>query len=65
MFQLWYKPDSNRKIYCDLNGNELEEYASIYANINQLEKQLFTGNEMTVLQILENSQESNRGAVLF
>ena len=23
-----------RKIYCDLNGNELEKYASIYANID-------------------------------
>ena len=25
--------DSKGKIYCDLNGNELEKYASIYANI--------------------------------
>ena len=22
----------NRNIYCDLNGNEMEKYASIYAN---------------------------------
>ena len=27
-------PDSNRNIYCDLNGNELEKYANIYANID-------------------------------
>ena len=25
---------SNREIYCDLNGNELEKYARIYANID-------------------------------
>ena len=25
---------SNCKIYCDLNGNEFEKYASIYANLN-------------------------------
>ena len=56
---------SNRKIYCDLNGNELEKYANICANIDQLQKQLFTGNRMTVLQILENSQERNCGRVLF
>ena len=30
----------------------------------QIQKQLFTGNGMTVLQILENSQESNCGGVL-
>ena len=40
--------ESNHKIYYDLNGNELEKYASIYANIDQLQKQLFTGNGMTV-----------------
>ena len=52
-------------IYCDLNGNEWGIYASIYANIDLLQKQLFTGKGMTVLQILENSQENNRGGVLF
>ena len=34
IFQLWYVSESNRKIYCDLNGNELEIYASIYASID-------------------------------
>ena len=34
MFQLWYTPEYHPKIYCDLNGNELEKYASIYANID-------------------------------
>ena len=29
------------------------------------QKQLFTGNRVTVWKILENSQEHNRGAVLF
>ena len=55
IFQLRYTPESNRKIYFDLNGNELEKYARIYANIAELQKQLFTGNKMTVLQILKNS----------
>ena len=55
IFQLWYTPESNRKIYFDLNGNELEKYTSIYANIDELQKQLFMGNKMTVLQILKNS----------
>ena len=35
----------------------------MYANID-LQKQLFTGNGMTVLQILEISQEGNRGGIL-
>ena len=48
------------KKYRDLNGNELNKYASIYANIDELHKQLFTGKEIIVLHILENSQESNR-----
>ena len=50
--------------YCDLNGYGLEKYASIYANIDILQKQLFTGNRMTVPQILESSQENNCGRVL-
>ena len=29
IFQLWYSPESNRKIYCDLNGKELEKYARL------------------------------------
>ena len=29
-----YTPESKRKIYCDLNGNELEKYESIYATID-------------------------------
>ena len=29
-----YTYESNCKIYYDLNGNELENYASIYANID-------------------------------
>ena len=41
-------------IYCGLNENELEKYASIYAKTDKLQNQLFTGNRMTVLQILEN-----------
>ena len=65
IFRLRYTPESNRKIYCDLNGNELEKYANICAYTDQLQKLLFTDNGMTVLQILENSQESNRGKVLF
>ena len=58
-------PESNGKIYSDLYGNELEKYKGIYANIDLLQKQLFTGNRITVLQILENYQESNNGGVLF
>ena len=34
IFQLWYTPESNPKIYCKLNENELEKYPSIYANID-------------------------------
>ena len=34
IFQLWYTPESNPKIYCNLNENELEKYPSIYANID-------------------------------
>ena len=45
-------------VSCHLNINEMEKYASIYANM-----QLFTGNGMAVVQILENSQESNHGGV--
>ena len=29
-----YDTESNRKIYCDLNGNELEKYATICTNID-------------------------------
>ena len=29
-----YTPESNRRIYCDLNGIEVEKYAGIYANID-------------------------------
>ena len=65
IFHLWYTPESNGKIHCYLNGNELEKYASIYVNIDQLQKQLFAGNGMTLLQILEKLQESNRSEVLF
>ena len=35
------------------------------ADEDLLQKQLFKGNVMTVLQILEKSQESNREGVLF
>ena len=65
IFHLWYKPESNGKIYCYLNGNELEKYASIYVNIDQLQRQLFADNGMTLLQILEKLQETNRSGVLF
>ena len=34
IFQLWYTPESNPKIYCNLNENQLEKYPSIYANID-------------------------------
>ena len=34
IFQLWYTPESNPKIYYNLNENELEKYASISANID-------------------------------
>ena len=43
----------------------MEKYANLYANINLLQKQLLTGNRMTVLQILENSQENNRNGVQY
>ena len=49
----------------DLNGNEWEKHASIYVNIDWLQKQLFTGMGMTVLQVLEYSKEISRGGVLF
>ena len=52
-------------IFCDLSGNELEEYASICANINQIQKQLFIAKRITALQISENSQENNCGGELF
>ena len=65
IFHLWYTPESNGKIYCYLNGNELEKYASIYVNIDQLQRQLFADNGMTLLQILEKLQETNRSGVLF
>ena len=38
------------------------ENMRIYAN-DYLQKQRFTGNGMAVLQILENSQESNRSGL--
>ena len=44
-----YTPESNRKIYCDFNRNELEKYPSIFAKVDLLQKQLFTSNGMTVL----------------
>ena len=31
----------------------------------QIQKKLLTGNEMSILKILENTQESKRGGVLF
>ena len=65
IFHLWYTPESNGKIHCYLNGNELEKYASIYVNIDQLQRQLFADNRMTLLQILEKLQETNRSGVLF
>ena len=55
---------SNREIYCDLNRNELGECLGMYANIDQLQKKLFTGKKNYVLQISENSQEKSRGGVL-
>ena len=62
---LRHTPESNREVYCDLNGNELGEYASVYPNIDQLPKQQFTGKRITVLQISEKSQENNNRRVLF
>ena len=66
---IWYIPFiytcEQPKIHCDLNINELEKYANLDANINLLQKQLLTGNRMTVLQILENSQENNRNGVQY
>ena len=49
IFLLWYTPETSPcKIYCDLNGNELEKYAiwKIWKNI--LQKQLFTSNGITL-----------------
>ena len=44
----------------------MEKYASIYANIDKLQKQLLTGDVMIVLKKeFENSQESNRDEILF
>ena len=53
---------SNKMIWYILNllwftWKRIEKYASICANINQLQKQLFVGKGMTALQILENSQK--------
>ena len=36
-------------------------WKNIYANLDGLRKHLFADNRMTVLQILKNSQENNRG----
>ena len=30
---VYYTPERNRKIYCDLNENDSEKDSSIYANI--------------------------------
>ena len=57
--------ESKCEIYCDLNRNELGEYASICANTDQFQKQFFTCKKITVLQISENFQESNSGGILF
>ena len=46
------------------NGNELGEYTSIYAHIDQLQKQRVTCKRMTVLHIQENFQKNNRGGFL-
>ena len=46
------------------NGNEFEKYASWLNIIARLIAEV-AGNGMTVLQILENSQESNHGGALF
>ena len=43
----------------------MEEYASIYANIDELQKQLLIGKRITVLQISKNFQESKCSGVLF
>ena len=48
IFQLWYASESNPKTYCNLNENELKKYASIYANIDSLHKQLFRDIKMTI-----------------
>ena len=46
------------------NENELGEYASIYAHIDQLQKQRITCKRMTVLHIQENFLKNNRGGFL-
>ena len=48
-------------IFTVFNENELEKYAGFYPNIDQLQRQLFTDNGMTALQVLKNSEKSNRG----
>ena len=39
-YNLGHTPESNHEIYYDLIGNELGEYASGYASIDQLQEQL-------------------------
>ena len=61
MISTWEQP----KIYSDLNGNELEKHASIYANIDLLVTQQFEGNQMTLLNILENYLERSGAETYF
>ena len=49
MISTWEQP----KIYSDLNGDELEKHASIYANIDLLLTQQFEGNQMTLVSAVE------------
>ena len=55
-----------RFIVMYINGNELEKYASMYLYKHKLiTEAVVHSSRMTVLHILENSQGSNRGGVLF
>ena len=59
MVYTWEQP----RIYCDLNGNELEKSAGIYANKDQLQKQLITGNGIWKIRRKATAMESNFSTV--
>ena len=53
---MYFNYDIHLRATVRFTGNELKKYASISANIDYLQNQLFTSNRITALQILKNSQ---------
>ena len=53
--------ESNLNIYFDLKEDDMGEYGSIYASIDQWSKQLLTDKITSVLKMLDNFRENNHG----